>query len=49
MLDYAGTGYTMENAPDVVRRQAKLIAPANTQCGLASIVNLYLNEGRMGG
>lgn len=49
MLDYAGTGYAMENAPDVVRRQAKLIAPANTQCGLASIVNLYLNEGRMGG
>ena len=39
----------MENAPDVVRRQAKLIAPANTQCGLARIVNLYLNEGRMGG
>ena len=49
MLDYAGTGYAMENAPDVVRRQAKLIAPANTQCGLARIVNLYLNEGRMGG
>ena len=49
MLEYVGKGYTMENAPEAVRRQAKLIAPANTQCGLAAIVNLYLNEGRMGG
>lgn len=48
MLAYAGTGYAMENAPEEVRRQARYIAPRNTECGLAKIVNLYLDEGRMG-
>ena len=48
MLAYAGTGYAMENAPEEVRRQARFIAPRNSECGLAKIVNLYLNEGRMG-
>lgn len=48
MLEYVGTGYAMENAPDAVRSQARLIAPRNTECGVAKIVNLYLNEGRMG-
>lgn len=48
MLGYAGCAYVMENAPDAVRRQVRLVAPRNTQAGLARIVNLYLNEGRMG-
>ena len=39
----------LTEAGEQLRRQAQRIAPANTQCGLASIVNLYLNEGRMGG
>ena len=48
MLNYVGTPYVMENAPDNVRREITLVAPKNTQAGLARIVNLYLNEGRMG-
>lgn len=49
MLDYAGNGYLMENAPAEIPRTAYKIAPRNTDCGVARIVNLYLNEGRMGG
>lgn len=49
MLDYAGTGYLMENAPAALHRLNYKIAPKNTDCGVARIVNLYLNEGRMGG
>ena len=48
MLKYAGTAYVMENAPDNVRREIRLMAPKNTQAGLAKIVNLYLDEGKMG-
>lgn len=49
MLDFAGEGYLMENAPEPLRRLPYKIAPRNTDCGVARIVNLYLNEGRMGG
>lgn len=49
MLEYAGTGYVMENAPEHVRAQAKYLAPANTRCGVAKIINAYLDEGKMGG
>lgn len=49
MLKYCGVSYAMENAPESVRREVKLIAPKNTDCGVARIVNLYLDEGRMGG
>ena len=48
MLLYAGTGYAMENAVDGVRNALKYVAPRNTDCGVARIVDLYLNEGRMG-
>ena len=48
MLKAVGTAYVMENAPEGVRREVRLVAPKNTQAGLAKIVNLYLNEGRMG-
>lgn len=49
MLDFAGAGYLMENAPTDIPRANYKIAPRNTDCGVARIVNLYLNEGRMGG
>lgn len=49
MLLYAGAGYAMENAAPGVRAAVANIAPRNTECGVARIVNLYLNEGRMGG
>lgn len=48
MLEYAGAGYAMENAPEIVRKRARYIAPKNTDCGVARIVRLYLDEGRMG-
>lgn len=48
MLKYAGTAYAMENAVEGVRREISRIAPANTEAGVAKIVNLYLDEGRMG-
>lgn len=49
MLKYAGVGYAMENAVPAVRSEMRLIAPKNTDCGVARIVNMYLDEGRMGG
>lgn len=49
MLDYAGVGYLMENAPAELHRLNYKLAPKNTDCGVARIVNLYLDEGRMGG
>lgn len=49
MLDYAGVGYLMENAPAEIPRANYKVAPKNTDCGVARIVNLYLDEGRMGG
>lgn len=49
MLQYAGTGYAMGNAVDGVRRALTHHAPRNTECGVARIVNLYLDEGKMGG
>ena len=49
MLKYAGVGYAMDNAVPGVRGEMRLIAPKNTDCGVARIVNMYLDEGRMGG
>ena len=49
MLHYAGAGYIMENAAPELKAQFRFIAPANTACGVADIVNLYLDEHRMGG
>ena len=49
LISFAGTSYVMENAPENVRRTAQRIAPRNTDCGVARIVELYLNEKRMGG
>lgn len=49
MLKYAGTGYAMENAVEGVKKEISLIAPNNMVCGVARIVNRYLDEGKMGG
>ena len=49
ILRYAKYGYAMENCADCVRREMKYIAPKNTDCGVARIVNLFLDEKRMGG
>lgn len=51
MLEYAGLSYVMENAPANVLAQAKgmRVAPANTQCGVAKVVNMLLDDGKMGG
>ena len=49
LISFAGTAYVMDNAPESVRRRAQRIAPRNTDCGVARIVELYLNEKRMGG
>lgn len=49
MLKYAGAGYAMENAVPGVLKEIRLIAPKNTDHGVARIVNMYLDEGRMGG
>lgn len=49
MLHYAGAGYIMDNAAPELKAQFTHIAPANTACGVADIVNLYLDEHRMGG
>lgn len=45
----AGFGYAMENGAEGVVRRAKYVAPRNTEAGLARVVEMYLDEGRMGG
>jgi len=49
ILKYAKYGYAMENCAECVRREIKTLAPKNTDCGVARIVNLFLDEKRMGG
>lgn len=49
MLKFAGTAIAMENAAEGVKKEIRLMAPKNTACGVAKIVNLYLDEGKMGG
>ena len=49
MLKFVGTGYAMENAVEGVKREISRIAPDNLACGVARIVNRYLDEGKMGG
>lgn len=48
MLQFAGTAYAMGNAVEGVRQAIARVAPRNTEAGVARIVELYLNEGRMG-
>ena len=48
MIASAGTGVAMENAVAECRSAAQLIAPRNTEDGVAQIIERYLAEGRMG-
>lgn len=49
ILKFAATGYAMENCADSVRSEMRSFAPKNTESGVAKIVNLYLDEGKIGG
>ena len=49
MLKFVGTGYAMENAVPGVKAEIANLAPNNMACGVARIVNRYLDEGKMGG
>ena len=48
LLHYVGHAHVMENAPENVRREIRRTAPKNTEAGLAKIVNLYIDEGKLG-
>lgn len=48
MLGYAGWGVAMENAVDECKAQARLIAPRNTEDGVAQVIERFLEEGRIG-
>ena len=45
MLTMAGQGYAMANASETVRRQARLVAPANSEDGLAQVLERCAQEG----
>ena len=49
MLKFVGEGYAMQNAVPGVKAEISRIAPDNLACGVARIVNRYLDEGKMGG
>jgi Cof subfamily protein (haloacid dehalogenase superfamily) len=42
MLEYAGLGVAMGNAPDIVKDKADIIADSNDNDGLVKIINRYL-------
>lgn len=48
MLSCAGTGVAMENGVAECKAVAKLIAPRNTEDGVAQVIERYLAEGRFG-
>lgn len=49
MLEYAGHGYAMENACAEALACTDLIAPRNTEDGVAQVIERYLKEGNLGG
>ena len=48
MINYVGTGYIMQNAPEYVLKQAKRVCPSNLQAGVGKIVRLFVDEDRLG-
>lgn len=44
MLDFAKYSYAMANGMDKVKKHAKFIAPANTENGVFSVLQKYLDE-----
>lgn len=49
MIQAAGIGCAMENAVDSLKRAATLVAPKNTDDGVAQVLERFLDEGRIGG
>ena len=49
MIQAAGIGCAMENAVDALKHAATLIAPKNTEDGVAQVLERFLDEGRIGG
>ena len=49
MVRLAGHGYVMANARENVRAGAPAVAPANTEDGVAQIVEAWLRDGTIGG
>lgn len=48
MIAAAGCGVAVENAVEECKRNAKIIAPRNTQDGVAQIIEQFLSEGKFG-
>ena len=48
MLTYAGAGYAMANACAEALASTSLIAPPNTEDGVAQVIEQYLAEGKIG-
>ena len=48
MLEYAGAGYAMANSCPEALACTDLIAPPNTEDGVAQVIERYLAEGRLG-
>ena len=48
MLKYAGAGYAMANACPQALACTSLIAPPNTEDGVAQVIEAYIREGRIG-
>jgi len=49
MLEYAGYGYAMANSCKEALACTDLIAPPNTEDGVAQVIEQYLKEGKLGG
>ena len=48
MLEYAGAGYAMANSCREALACTSLIAPPNTEDGVAQVIERHLKEGRIG-
>ncbi len=48
MLRYAGLGYAMSNASEIVRRQVNHIAPSNREDGVERVIMRLLREEKIG-
>lgn len=48
MIAAAGCGVAVENAVDECKRHAKIIAPRNTENGVAQVIEQFLAEGKFG-
>jgi len=47
MVAYAGCGVAMENAVEECKAGAQIIAPRNTEDGVAQVIERFLSEGKM--